>query len=70
MIDYRERPKENSKLYISWSLIKINPSGGYCDITRKRKEKPYCRDPFQGKNIFLSLRIGCYHGAKLFANYT
>ena len=39
-------------------------------FTRKRKEKTYRRDPFQGKNIFLSLRIDCYHGAKLFANYT
>ena len=68
--DYRERPKENSKLYISWSFINFNPPGGSVIFTRKRKEKTYRRDPFQGKDIFLLLRIGCYHGAKLFANYT
>ena len=37
--DYRERPKENSKLYISWSLINFNPLGGFSDIYEKKKVK-------------------------------
>ena len=51
-----------------WGCAEIFPDSVI--FTRKRKEKTYRRDPFQGKDIFLLLRIGCYHGAKLFANYT
>ena len=53
-----------------WALLIWSLRVDIVIFTRKRKEKTYRRDPFQGKDIFHLLRIGCYHGAKSFANYT